>query len=171
MAMMLDVLRDHLDYTAWASQRLVQAASALTPDELMRDFGTADHSVLGTLVHVYAGDRIWLGRIEGNPPARFIVPEQDLHLSVLQRDWPALLERWKQWSTLLTEASIHEEISYKDTRGNSSSQPIWQIVMHVVNHGTHHRGQVSGFLRAMGHRPPVLDLRAYYQESASRGPR
>ena len=168
---MLDVLRDHLNYTAWASQRLVQAASALTPDELVRDFGTADHSVLGTLVHVYAGDRIWLGRIEGNPPARFIVPEQDLHLSVLQRDWPALLERWKQWSTLLTEGSIHEEISYKDTKGNSSSQPIWQIVMHVVNHGTHHRGQVSGFLRAMGHRPPVLDLRAYYHESASRGSR
>jgi uncharacterized damage-inducible protein DinB len=37
-------------------------------------------------------------------------------------------------------------------------------VLHVVNHGTHHRGQVAGFLRTMGHAPPALDLIAYYRE-------
>ena len=79
MATLADVLRNHLNYTAWASSRLVDAASALNPQELTRDFGTADHSVLGTLAHVYAADRVWLGRIEGNPPARFFVPEQDMH--------------------------------------------------------------------------------------------
>lgn len=93
--MTADVLRDHLNYTAWASRRLVDAAGALNPQELTRDFGTADHNVLGTLVHVYAADRIWLGRIEGNPPARFMVPEQDMHLAVLRSDWPALTERWR----------------------------------------------------------------------------
>jgi uncharacterized damage-inducible protein DinB len=165
MTMTVDVLRSHLNYTAWASSRLVNAASALSPQELMRDFGTANHNVLGTLVHVYAGDRIWLGRIEGNPPARFIVPEQDMHLAVLQNDWPALLGRWKQWGALLTEDSIQREISYKDSKGNPYVTPVWQIVLHVVNHGTHHRGQVSGFLRAMGHTPPPLDLRVYYQEA------
>lgn len=96
MAMTVDVLRHHLNYTAWASSRLVDAASALSHQELMRDFATADHNVLGTLVHVYAADRVWLGRIEGNPPAPFTVPEQDMKLAVLRSDWPALLERWKQ---------------------------------------------------------------------------
>ena len=84
MTMTADVLRDHLNYTAWASSRLVDAAGALNPQELLRDFGTADHNVLGTLVHAYAADRIWLGRIEGNPPARFTDPEQDMHLAVLR---------------------------------------------------------------------------------------
>jgi len=41
--------------------------------------------------------------------------------------------------------------------------PLWQILLHVVNHATHHRGQVSGFLRAMGHTPPPLDLIAFYR--------
>ena len=77
-------LRHHLNYTAWASSRLVEAASALNQQELTRDFATADHNVLGTLVHVYAADRLWLGRIERNPPARFIVPEQDMNLAVLK---------------------------------------------------------------------------------------
>jgi len=159
-----DVLRDHLNYTAWASSKLVEAASVLNPQELMRDFATADHNVLGTLVHVYA-DRIWLGRIEGNPPAQFIVPEQDMLLSVLTNDWPALHQRWKQWAALLTEDSINKDISYKSTKGDPFVTPLWQIILHVVNHGTHHRGLVSGFLRAMGHTPPSLDLAGFYREA------
>ncbi len=163
MVMTVDVLQTHLKYTAWASGRLVEVACALSPQELMRDFGTADHNVLGTLVHVYAADRAWLGRIQGNPPERFMVPEQDMHFAVLSNDWPPLLERWRQWGALLTADSIHNEISYKDSRGTPFVTPIWQIVLHAVNHGTHHRGQVSGFLRAMGRTPPPLDLMAYYK--------
>ena len=65
MPLSVEELRDHLAYSAWASQRLVQAASELTEDELIRDFQTADHSVLGTLVHTFAADRVWL-----DPPAK-----------------------------------------------------------------------------------------------------
>ncbi|MGA3314924.1 MAG: DinB family protein [Candidatus Korobacteraceae bacterium] len=165
MAMTVDVLRHHLNYTAWASSRLVEAASALNQQELTRDFATADHNVLGTLVHVYAADRLWLGRVEGDPPAPFIVPEQDMNLAVLRSDWPALLERWKRWAALLTEDSIHRDISYKSAKGDAFVTPIWQIVLHVVNHGTHHRGQASGFMRAMGHIPPSLELTAFYREA------
>jgi len=163
-----DMLRTHLDYTGWASSRLVNAASQLTLDELTKDFGTADHSVLGTLVHVYAADRVWLGHIQGNLPARFIDPEKDMHLTVLQNEWPALLERWKQWAVTLTEESLAAKMSVKTMRGNFFETCVWQIVLHVVNHGAHHRGQVSGFLRAMGHTPPPLDLMAYYQNGARR---
>ncbi len=74
-------------------------------------------------VHVYATDRLWFGRIEGNPPARFIIPEQDMNLPVLKSDWQALLERWKQWAALLTEDSIYGEISYKSAKGRCVRNP------------------------------------------------
>ncbi len=165
MTLLADVLGNHLNYTAWASGKLVAAASALSPEELTRDFATADHHVLGTLTHVYAADRIWLGRIEGNPPACFLDPERDMHLEVLRRDWPALLERWKQWGAQMSEDPLEREISYKSIKGDPFVTPVWKIVLHVVNHGTHHRGLVSGFLRAMGHVPPPLDLLAFYREA------
>ena len=168
MAITVEALRTHLDYTAWATARLVNAACQLTSEELSRDFQTADHSVLGTLVHVYAADRIWLGRIQGKPPAKFIDPERDMQLSVLKNDWPALLERWKEWAAGLTDDGMRSTISYKDLKGNPYQTPLWQITLHVVNHGTHHRGQVSGFLRAMGHTPPPLDLIFYYRELAQK---
>ena len=56
------------------------------------------------------------------------------------------------------------EVHYTSLAGLSFQTPLWQIVLHVVNHGTHHRGQVSGFLRRMGVVPPPLDLIAYYRE-------
>ena len=164
MTITVDVLRTHLNYTDWANRRLVDAASRLSSVELTKDFGTADRSVLGTLTHVFAADRVWLGRIQGNPPARFLDPDRDMHLTVLRTEWPALFERWQQWAATLTPDAIRADLAYKDSKGNPYVNPIWQIVLHVVNHGTHHRGQVSGFLRAMGYTPPVQDLIAYYRQ-------
>lgn len=155
-------IRLHLDYTAWATNRLLDAAAQLTPEQLTRDFNTADKSVLGTLAHVFAADRIWLARIQGAPQITFISPE-DRRISTLEKEWPALHERWKQWAGPLTDAGTTANVSYSDLKGNPWQQPIWQILLHVVNHGTHHRGQVAGFLRAMGHTPPALDLIAFYR--------
>jgi uncharacterized damage-inducible protein DinB len=166
MPVTADALRLHLDYSAWASRKLVGSASALSPEELTRDFSTANGHVLGTLVHVYAADRVWLGRIQGNPPARFLDPQQDMHLSVLQNDWPALHQRWNEWARNLDNESVRTTASYRDLKGNFYETPLWQILLHVVNHATHHRGQVSGFLRAMGHPPPPTDLIYYYRETS-----
>ena len=68
------------------------------------------------------------------------------------------------WAAALTGEQTDSTVAYKDTKGHAYTSVLWQIVLHVVNHGSHHRGQVSGFLRAMGHPPPALDLGLYYRE-------
>lgn len=156
-----DTLQLQFDYSAWASQRLLDAAAKLSPEELTRDFKTADKTVLDTLVHVYAADRIWLSRVLAEPRAAFVDPE-DRDLTSLQTEWPALHRRWKRWLSDLSGEDATRPISFLDRKGQPYSQPAWRILLHVVNHGTHHRGQVSGFLRAMGHEPPPLDLMRYY---------
>jgi uncharacterized damage-inducible protein DinB len=154
-----ETLRTHLRYTEWATNRLLEASARLSGEDLARDFGTADKSVLGTLTHIFGADRVWLARIEGAAQER---PE-GYDLTRLSADWARLSARWKRWASGLTEASVEERISYTDLKGNPWVSPIWQIVLHVVNHGTHHRGQVAGFLRSMGQAPPPLDLIAYYR--------
>jgi uncharacterized damage-inducible protein DinB len=155
----------HFDFTAWASQRLVLAAASLTEEELTRDFKHADKSVLGTLVHAFAADRVWLGRVTGVGAGRFIDPEKDMHLAVLQTDWPAVHAGWTEYLKGQTNESLMSTVvAYTDLRGNTHQTPLWQIVLHVVNHASHHRGQVSAMLRAMGHTPPGVDLIFYYRE-------
>jgi len=162
MPISADIIRGHLDYTAWASGLLLDAARQLTPEELNRDFQTADKSVLGTLVHIFAADRVWLRRIHGQATTAFIEPG-DRDLARLQETWPAVHRGWKEWAAGLSDAQVMENISYRDMAGHPYQQPAWQIVLHLVNHGTHHRGAVAGFLRAMGHPPPKLDLIFYYR--------
>ena len=155
--MLPDILRNHLQYSAWASGLLLEAAAELTEEELIRDFHTADHSVLGTLVHIFGADRIWLARIQHSPNPVGLTDE-DFSLTVLQKDWPIISDHWIEWADGITEESAMATLTYKDLRGNEWTQPLWQIVLHVVNHATHHRGQVAGFLRTMGKTPPKLDL-------------
>jgi uncharacterized damage-inducible protein DinB len=163
MAGLADLLRSHVAYTAWASTRLVQAASELSEAELTHDFQTSDRSILGTLAHIFAADRTWLGRIESAPPHEFI-RDSDRRMDVLLKDWPALLDRWKHWAAGVTDDSASATFTYADLRGRLWSQPLYEVVLHVVNHGTHHRGQVSGFLRSLGHTPPRVDYAVFCRE-------
>jgi uncharacterized damage-inducible protein DinB len=159
------VLRTHLAYTVWATNRLLLAAGQLSPEDLTHNFKTADGSVLGTLAHIFAADRVWLGRIRQRPPSKFI-SDEERSLFVLQEQWPGVHAGWMQWASELTDNLAQQNLAYQDLKGRLWTQPVWQIVLHVVNHGTHHRGQVSGFLRALGHTPPSLDLINFYREKA-----
>jgi uncharacterized damage-inducible protein DinB len=138
MAVSADTLRLQLDYSAWASQRLLDATGKLTPEELTRDFKTADKNVLETLVHVFAADRIWLARVQGETRATF-VEARDRDLAVLRKEWPALQQSWKQYVAPLSDEGAIKVVAYKDMKGNSYQQPLWQILLHLVNHGTHQR--------------------------------
>ncbi len=163
MSVSADALRLQIDYSGWASRRLVEAAAQLPSEELDRDFQTADRSILGTLAHVFAADRVWLARLQGGPHPGFTT-DADRRLSVLQNDWPELQRRWKEWARALTDDQATVYVAYQDLKGRHWNHPLWVLVLHVVNHATHHRGQVSGFLRSLGHTPPPTDLIAYYRE-------
>lgn len=156
-----ETLRTHLAYTEWATARLIGAARDLSPDDLVRDFGTADKSVLGTLTHLFGADRVWLVRIRGGVQEWPGNPALD----ELASRWSAVFRDWQGWAAGLSDSAVTERISYRDLKGNPWITPVWQIVLHVVNHGTHHRGQVSGFLRSMGKTPPPLDLIAFYRQT------
>jgi uncharacterized damage-inducible protein DinB len=166
MSVPAETLRTHLRYTDWASRRIVDSAASLSEEELNRDFKHSDKSVLGTLVHIFAADRVWIQRVKGAPITGFIDPEKDFQMSVLRNEWPAILQQWHDLAAGLSDEAAGRKIQYKDLKGNSYETPLWQIILHVVNHATHHRGQVSAMIRAMGHTPPPVDLIYYYRELA-----
>ena len=160
------MLNQHIDYTIWASLRILEAAANLTPDELTRDFGTADKSILGTLLHVYGGDLVWIERVHGT--------------SLTSRPYDARGHAGNAQSRMAARLEPLERVRCgrsprrrptpksptRPSKGMLSVSPAWQIVLHVVNHGSHHRGQAAGFIRALGKTPPVLDLMHYYRASA-----
>ena len=153
------MLQYQLEYAAWANRRILNAAGPLTAEELTYDFKSSERSILGTLVHIYRADRIWLARMNGEL-VDFSSPGDEA-LSSLLEHWPSLGERWLKWAQ---HADENAELAYQDLRGNRWTQPVWQIVHHVVNHATHHRGQAIGFIRTLGHTPPNVDSITFARE-------
>ena len=122
-------------------------------------------AILGTLVHVFAGDRAWLARVRGESPTSY-VSRADYRIEVLREEWPRVPAARNEWAEGLTEETAAAPIAYRTIEGKPCTSAAWQIALHMVNHGTHHRGQVSGFLRALGHTPPPLDLIRFYRDPA-----
>jgi len=147
--------RTHIRYSGWASQRLLNAAMSLEPEMMHRDLGVANKSVHGTLDHILMADRIWLARVTGAP----IQPE-----GTLDMEWPRIQQRWQQFVDQLTDADLPRVVAYADLKGNAHQSPLCQIVLHVVNHATLHRGQVMAMFRQLSIAPPPTDLIFYYRE-------
>jgi uncharacterized damage-inducible protein DinB len=155
----------HLHFHRWATQRIVEATRPLSAEQLHHDHGTAFKSIFGTLVHIFQADSAWLGRIHGNPDSQTSTYPPKPDLEGLASDWFALLDRAVERSAALNEAEWNKIISYKDSRGNQHETPLLPIVLHVVNHGSYHRGQVSSLLRQTGITPPNTDLINFYRQA------
>jgi uncharacterized damage-inducible protein DinB len=61
--------------------------------------------------------------------------------------------------------AVEHTIEYQDLRGDDQLDVLWQMLQHVVNHGTYHRGQITTMLRQLDAVPPKsMDLIAFYRE-------
>lgn len=154
--MTINDARAHLNYNAWASRRLLDAALQLPKDELHREMNVSHKSIHGTLQHIHFADRIWLARVLGAP-----IEQSD----PLEAAWPEIHRRWLEFADLLNDSDLARIISYKDMSGNPHETPLGQIILHHVNHATLHRGQVMAMFRQLGHKPPPTDLIFYYRET------
>ena len=160
-----DLLRYQIEHAAWADKRIFTIASGLTPAELDHDFKTSEKTIRGTLAHIYRAERMWLSRIK--PPVVEFRVEGDDDMRALALNWPQVSENWIAWSNTLTEESAQAELTYHDLKKNPWTQPLWKIILHAANHSTHHRGQIAGFIRALGHTPPSTDSITFAREQDS----
>jgi hypothetical protein len=112
-----NILRVHLDYTNWASGRLMEAAIALSPEDLRRDFGTADKTLMGTLVRIFGADRIWLVRVQGQTNPHPPGPEYR-DPAVPRPAWQSVAEGWTARAKGRTDKDFPAETAYHDRRGN-----------------------------------------------------
>jgi uncharacterized damage-inducible protein DinB len=150
----------HLEYTRWASERSIEAARALTEEELQRDLENSYGGVLGTLLHVFQGDRIWLSRLRGAPRFTLGDPEEQWTLDTLSQAWQQVANGYREW--LAGVEDLESILHYKNLAGQSHALPLWQVILHVVNHATYHRGQVTTMLRQLGYSPIGTDLHVFY---------
>lgn len=149
-------------YSDWASRKVLTAALQLTMEQLETPNGVSHGSIAGTLAHIYLADRVWQERITfSDKPLVW-----DASLADAEAAWPEIQKAWEAWADALSDGDLERTIQYKSIAGNQGENTAAEIVTHVVNHATLHRGQVVGMIRQLGVQPPGTDFIYYLRELA-----
>jgi uncharacterized damage-inducible protein DinB len=147
-------------YGVWALTHLYEHVDRLPEDDYRRDAGLFFKSVHGTLNHLLVAEhRVWFPRFaEGASNRIALNTELELDRDALR---VRLLDAAGCWEPLLAAwpaARFDGRLDYTTTRGVAQSLPFALTLVHVFNHGTHHRGQITAAITAMGHECPEIDL-------------
>jgi uncharacterized damage-inducible protein DinB len=155
-------------YNAWANRRLYADARTLSDPDYRKNVGAFFGSLHGTLNHLMVADRIWMRRLTGtgDHPAKLNAIMFDdlssLELARTQED-----ERIIRYVDELREAEIGQNLEYVTTNGVHQSTPVGDVLTHMFNHQTHHRGQAHTILTMLGiGEPHALDLMLMLREKA-----
>lgn len=164
MADRLTEIRDLYAYDAWASRLMFEAASALHPEELAREVGGSFPSVIATLAHILHANWIWLSRWNGASPTGWPEAWTVSNMPSLNAHWRRIENEREVWLRQLTEADLDRVVEYRNTKGVAHRSTLSEMLRHVVNHATYHRGQVTNQLRALGAQPVATDLIVWYRD-------
>jgi uncharacterized damage-inducible protein DinB len=159
-----DALGRLLDYTEWANRRTIRMAATLSVDDFRRDLRSSHGGVRGTLAHTLGSEWIWLERWKGVSPAHGVDEGEFKDVIALRARWKAIEQHRHSWFDNLDEAAVSKVIKYQNLKGKLFKAPLWQLVQHVCNHSTYHRGQVVAFLRQLGARVVATDLVVFDRE-------
>jgi uncharacterized damage-inducible protein DinB len=97
-------------------------------------------------------------------------PDAFPDVATIRRTWNDHERRVRAVLDRLGEEGVKRPIEYRTTEGKQQAQPFWQLLQHLVNHGSYHRGQVTTMIRQLGEAPPKsMDLIAFYRERAAAG--
>lgn len=148
-------------YELWATRRLLKAVDGLSDAQYRQEGGLFFKSVHGTLNHLLVGQSLlWLPRFaEGSSPVMALNAEAEPDRARLRQRLLDGAARWPAVIAALDETRLCEGmLDYRTAQGEPASVPMAACLQHVFNHGTHHRGQISAALTALGQAGPELDL-------------
>ena len=156
-------------YNDWANGHVIDAASALTDAEYGRDLGASFGSVRGNLAHIVGAQMLWLGRF--NSARGGNLPEVEGSLDAVRRLNTSFHAGLRDFLAFLPESDLPKAISYVDTRETPREHQLGQLLVHVVNHGTHHRAEAAMLLTSLGYAPRQLDYVFFELERSGAEPR
>jgi len=160
-------LGELLEHHDWAMERVFREAETLPPAKLDERFDPVPTTLRRVLHHLAESEALWLRRWRGEPAPGLTEPDPDLSLTDLVAGWHTTAAERRAFLDDLGEAGERRTIPYRNLRGDSFLHPLGDLMLHLANHGTHHRAQAATLLRRAGGEPPATAPLAMRRELPS----
>jgi uncharacterized damage-inducible protein DinB len=154
----LSLVNELFNYNYWARDRQLQACAGLTEEEFLRPLGNSFPSLRDTLTHLLAVEWLWLERWRGRSPRALLAPEEFPTLTALSQRWQTVEREMRGYVATVSEDALERTVPYINFKGETWTYNLWRMMMHLLNHQSYHRGQVTTLLRQLGIQPPQVDF-------------
>ena len=152
-------------YNSWADELIFGAVAKLPAGEATKPRTTLFKNMVHTLNHIYVIDRIFQAHLEGREHG-YAARNTD--------QWPPLEELWRAqravdgwyiaWSDKIADAALDERVSFRFVGGGEGAMTRGEMLLHVVNHTSYHRGFVADMFYQVPERPPTTDLPVFLRD-------
>jgi len=156
--MNLATIRVLFTYNDWARDQLMPLLAPLDAGRLDREFDIGLGSLRRTMGHLYGAEWIWLARWKGRSPAKQEIPSDSQEMGDLWQSWRETADERDLFLDSLSDADLERNVTYTNLKGIEWTFKLGHMLLHVCNHGTHHRAQALNMLRRVGVPPPEMDF-------------
>jgi uncharacterized damage-inducible protein DinB len=162
----LELVTHLYEYNEHANGRLLDVAERPPGASGASEKGASFPSILETFAHIAAAQISWLERWTAGSNRTPTVDLQKMpDLGTARAAFLASHSGLREFIGGLTEERLDAPLEFRDSSGEAFSRPLWQLMVHVANHGTYHRGEIALVLTALGHSPGDLDF-VYWEYEA-----
>jgi uncharacterized damage-inducible protein DinB len=163
----IEYLRTLFDYNYWAHNKVWNCIATLNDDQFTHDMGHSWGSIQALLVHLMSAEWVWFSRLEGtNPTAHLSVADYPTRDTIKQK-WDAIEAQVRDTLNRLDSEKLNQQLIYKTLDGKPQQTPIWQILFHLLNHGTDHRAQLMAMLNRLEAPTIEQDMILYFREKST----
>ena len=160
----LEVLRELYDYNFWARDQQLSVCAALTDEQLAHPLGSSFGSMRDTLKHLLGAEWVWTERFHGRDVRSVSFLKEVETVAAMRERWAEVEMNLRRFLSALQPEALAVPLTYRNFAGETWTYPLWQTLVHLVNHGTYHRGQIAMALRQLGVKPPGIDFLVYYDK-------
>jgi uncharacterized damage-inducible protein DinB len=157
-------IQDLYEFNRWANARMRSAVARVSDEEFSRDLKNSYPSLRDTLLHIMGAEWVWLARWLGTSPTAMPAEWQLYTRDQIEVEWGAIETAQRAFLDKLADADLDRMVTYRNFKGEQHTNALWQLLRHLVNHSTYHRGQITTMLRQLGHEAVSTDLVLYYRQ-------
>ena len=147
---MKELLKQYATYNIWATKRILDIILAMPEEKQMAELPSSFTSLFKTVLHMLDAESIWWQRMKMNE--RINIPSENFN-GTMKEVADGLLQQsklWEEWVSNASDLSLDHVFQYYNTKKEHFKMPVYQMLHHVFNHGTYHRGQLVNMLRQLG---------------------
>lgn len=154
------------EFLRWGDQQSMRAARTVRDEDYYKEQGISAGSLHKQLVHCMGVQWLWLCRFRGESPQRVEdFNDYPTRMAIEQR-WPLVHAALIDFVGRTTPQQLGNPVTYHDTKGTAHTLPLRDMILHLIDHGSYHRGQIATMIKKAGGTPSSISFRGWATECA-----